>query len=94
MKMRHNDIVYVTDAPFARFQTVATAIGSLIGAVASGRDLVVATRDYLLVYDGSGMLVDQLEDCMPRKKAKEVQRQAATHHGQVARHPCRCVRRR
>lgn len=31
MRMQNGDVLYVTDAPFARFQTVAAAIGSLIG---------------------------------------------------------------
>lgn len=31
MKMQDGDVLYVTDAPFARFQTIAAAIGSLIG---------------------------------------------------------------
>ncbi|MGB0853312.1 MAG: hypothetical protein ACPGSI_08465, partial [Pikeienuella sp.] len=31
MRMQDGDVLYVTDAPFARFQTIAAAIGSLIG---------------------------------------------------------------
>ena len=31
MQMRNGDVLYVTDAPFTRFQTIAAAIGSLIG---------------------------------------------------------------
>lgn len=40
--------------------------GVLVGAVAKGRDTVVATREFLLVYDEAGGLADQLgEESLP-----------------------------
>lgn len=40
--------------------------GVLVGVAVKGRDVVVATEDYLLVYDPAGMLVDQLgEESLP-----------------------------
>ncbi|MGB0507011.1 MAG: polysaccharide biosynthesis/export family protein [Pikeienuella sp.] len=39
LKMRDGDVLVVTEAPFARFQKVATAIGSIIGFVGSAASI-------------------------------------------------------
>jgi polysaccharide export outer membrane protein len=44
LKMRDGDVLYVTEAPFARFQKVAAAIGSTIGFVGSTASIQSALK--------------------------------------------------